>query len=390
MPRAAIGTGVVDPVLPPAGSRASSWSSWPRVRDRADRRGLPSCRSRRPSEQLLEHAARRRAGRRLQPLQAADDQAPHPAPDGPERSADLDAYLELLREHPEEARSLYQDLLIHVTRFFREPESFEALTREVLPALLARGSGGAPLRIWVPGCATGEEAYSLAIALFERRARRRPSCRPDLRHRRERERPIEVRPAGHLPGRIAEAVPPSGCGVSSSKVDGGYRISKPIRDLCVFARQDLTRDPPFSKLDLIVCRNVLIYLDVGAAAQADADLPLRAEARRLPDARPRGDDRRATRTCSRSWTRSTGSTASGRGRRRSRRCPRYELPRRPALPAGRERAARRRAARAERGEPRAARALRPAGRGRQRGPRDRPVPRPDGPVPRARARATRA
>jgi two-component system CheB/CheR fusion protein len=177
------------------------------------------------------------------------------------RVGDLDAYLALLRERPEEARSLYQDLLIHVTRFFREPESFEALARHVLPELIKGRRQDSPIRIWVAGCSTGEEAYSLAITLYDLAGETGPELNVQIFGTDVSETAIEVARRGFYPASIADAVPPDRLRRHFTKVDGGYRISKAIRDRCVFARQDLTRDPPFSKLDLILCRNVLIYVD---------------------------------------------------------------------------------------------------------------------------------
>lgn len=177
------------------------------------------------------------------------------------RLTDVDRYVTQLRERPEETRSLYQDILIHVTRFFREPESFQALAASVFPSLLQGRRADNPVRIWVAGCATGEEAYSLAIALVE-------YAGDDLRERQVQvfgtdisESAIEYARQGIYPASVAEVIPPERLRRFFTKVDSGYRIVKSVRDLCVFARQDLTRDPPFSKLDLILCRNVLIYMD---------------------------------------------------------------------------------------------------------------------------------
>jgi two-component system CheB/CheR fusion protein len=176
------------------------------------------------------------------------------------RVGDLDQYLALLGRQPDEARALYQDLLIHVTRFFREPESFEAIAREVLPGLVKGRRHDSPLRMWVAGCATGEEAYSLAITLHEF-VGDGGELSLQIFGTDVSETAIEVARQGFYPATIAEAVPQERLRRYFTRIDGGYRVSKAIRDRCVFARQDLTRDPPFSKLDLILCRNVLIYMD---------------------------------------------------------------------------------------------------------------------------------
>src|SRR5262245_1588930 len=170
-------------------------------------------------------------------------------------------YVKLLRTDANEVRSLYQDLLIHVTRFFREPESFEALAQDVFPAILEGRSPDQPIRVWVSGCATGEEAYSLAIALTEYLQRDHSDKRVQIFATDVSETAIEQARTGLYPLSIEGDVTADRLRRFFTKHDGGYRVTKMIRDLCVFARQDLTKDPPFSRLDLILCRNVLIYLD---------------------------------------------------------------------------------------------------------------------------------
>jgi two-component system CheB/CheR fusion protein len=175
-------------------------------------------------------------------------------------------YLQLLKENSAEVHQLYQDILIHVTRFFREPESFDCLAREVFPKLLEARTGEAPLRIWVPACSTGEEPYSVAMTLMEVLDQRHENVPIQVFATDVSETAIEHARAGVFPAAIAEDTSPERLRKFFLQSDGTYRIKKGIRDLCVFARQDLTRDPPFSKLDLIVCRNVLIYL--GQAVQS--------------------------------------------------------------------------------------------------------------------------
>jgi two-component system CheB/CheR fusion protein len=178
------------------------------------------------------------------------------------RLSDPDDYIRLLRSDDGEIASLYQDLLIHVTRFFREPESFEALTRHVFPAILENRPRDMPIRVWVSGCATGEEAYSVAICLVEFLAKRRSDYRVQVFATDLSETAIEQARTGMYPQSIEADVSADRLRRFFSKHDGGFQITKMIRDLCIFARQDLTRDPPFSRLDLILCRNVLIYMDV--------------------------------------------------------------------------------------------------------------------------------
>jgi two-component system, chemotaxis family, CheB/CheR fusion protein len=175
------------------------------------------------------------------------------------RLTDVDAYLRYMRDHAPEAGALCQDLLIHVTRFFRDPDSFKALQVHVLPEIT---TGDDPLRIWVPGCATGEEAYSIAIVLMEALGDRVAERKVQIFATDVSDVSIDQARSGTYPSSIAADVSPERLKRFFTKADGGYRVSKILRDMCVFARHDLARDPPFSRLDLVVCRNVLIYLDV--------------------------------------------------------------------------------------------------------------------------------
>jgi two-component system CheB/CheR fusion protein len=177
------------------------------------------------------------------------------------RLTEITSYLKYLREQPSEASALAQDLLIHVTRFFREPESFQALAAHALPEIVHERSSD-PIRIWVPGCATGEEAYSVAITLTEFLADPAAERRVQIFATDVSETAIEVARAGLYPLGIAADVSADRLARFFEKSDSGYRVTKALRDMCVFARHDLSRDPPFSRLDLIVCRNVMIYLDL--------------------------------------------------------------------------------------------------------------------------------
>ena len=170
-------------------------------------------------------------------------------------------YVQFLEENTPEADALYHDILINVTSFFRDPETFDALREIVLPGIVAGKSPETPIRIWVPGCSTGQEAYSLAITLLEfldQKAIRPPiqifgTDINDLAS-------IEKARVGLYPHSIESEVSPERLRRFFTKEDGGYRVGKSIRDMCVFARQNVAADPPFSRLDLISCRNLLIYL----------------------------------------------------------------------------------------------------------------------------------
>ncbi|HYH99815.1 MAG TPA: chemotaxis protein CheB, partial [Hyalangium sp.] len=171
----------------------------------------------------------------------------------------LQDYVKFLEESPEEARAFYEDVFIHVTSFFRDPEAFEALKKSVFPRILEHKAKGAPLRFWVAGCSTGEEVYSLAISILE--------FLGDAPHRAPIQifssdistQAIEKARAGLYPESALRDISQERRARYFSQVDGGYRIAKAVRELCVFVRHDLARDPPFAKLDLVTCRNVLIY-----------------------------------------------------------------------------------------------------------------------------------
>src|ERR1700730_10254828 len=172
----------------------------------------------------------------------------------------LKGYVEFLRHHPAEVEALYEDILIKVTSFFRDPDAFEALKTEVFPSILKHRSPEEPVRVWVPGCSTGEETYSQAIALLEVLGNRRADIPIQLFGTDLGQGSIEKARAGIYPESIAADVSPERLRRFFVKVEGGYRINKTIRNMCVFARQNLLQDPPFSRIAVISCRNVLIYL----------------------------------------------------------------------------------------------------------------------------------
>ena len=174
----------------------------------------------------------------------------------------VDDYLRMLHDDAAEVRNLSQDLLIHVTRFFREPESFDAIAQHIFPSLIQGRPPDQAIRVWVSGCATGEESYSLAIVLTEFLQKNASDVRVQIFATDVSDAAIELARGGFYPASIEADVSADRLRRFFTKEDGGYRVTKMIRDLCVFARQDLTRDPPFSRLDLILCRNVLIYMDL--------------------------------------------------------------------------------------------------------------------------------
>ncbi|NLD51232.1 MAG: hypothetical protein GX660_29195, partial [Clostridiaceae bacterium] len=178
------------------------------------------------------------------------------------KAENIPAYIEYLRSTPNELQALFDDLLIGVTSFFREPQTFAALKEKALPEIVKNRLLNQPIRVWVPGCSTGEEVYSIAIAIqefFEENDI--ADMRIQIFGTDANEKAIEKARQGIYPKNIEENVSENRLKRFFSKNNGNYQIIKPIRDMCIFAKHDITVDPPFSNLDIIVCRNVLIYFD---------------------------------------------------------------------------------------------------------------------------------
>lgn len=174
-------------------------------------------------------------------------------------------YLTYLSDHQAEAEALYQDVLIGVTSFFRDPSTFQTLAQEILPRLLATKATRSSLRVWVPGCSTGEEVYSLAICLLEALDENALPLPPlqlfgtDLNPQ-----AIEYARIGLYPEAAISVLSRARLDHFFRPVGGSYQIQKAIRELCVFAQHNLLKDPPFSRIDLLSCQNVLIYLGLTA------------------------------------------------------------------------------------------------------------------------------
>ena len=180
----------------------------------------------------------------------------------------LHEYRQFIQEHSEELNELYRDILIHVTEFFRDAEAFDALREHVFPRLLKnRKLEVNPVRVWVPGCSTGEEVYSIAIALLEYMWESRSVPQGSITTSAVQifgtdisELALNRARSGLYSQSALAQVSPERINRFFIKLDGGYQINQSLREMCIFAKQDVTRDPPFSNLDLISCRNVLIYL----------------------------------------------------------------------------------------------------------------------------------
>jgi two-component system CheB/CheR fusion protein len=172
-------------------------------------------------------------------------------------------YLRYLRQHPPEVESLFRDLLIGVTSFFRDPDAFEALQAKVLPQLLADKPNHTPLRVWVCGCSTGEEAYSIAILIQEILEGERQNTKVQIFATDIDRQAVEQARGGVYPASIGADVTPDRLArfFTQDREMDTYRVNKALRDMLIFSEQDVIRDPPFSKLDLISCRNLLIYMN---------------------------------------------------------------------------------------------------------------------------------
>src|SRR5882724_11298424 len=173
----------------------------------------------------------------------------------------LEEYVKCVQANPGEIKALYQDMLINVTSFFRNPQVFDALKAQVFPGILKKHPLETGIRIWTPACASGEETYSIAIALLEYLGDRAPQVPIQLFGTDVSESGVTRARSGVYPENIHGDVSPERLQRFFAKVEGEYRISKNIRDMCIFAQHNVLNDPPFSQMDLISCRNMLIYLE---------------------------------------------------------------------------------------------------------------------------------
>src|SRR6185312_2249750 len=270
MPRNAVATGAVDYVLPPAeiarelvhlsnhpflippATQDSGEEVLPEGRNGELKKVLSLLRNGTKVDftHYKQTTIRRRIGRRMMVC----------------RSKDLAEYALYLQKHPEEIRELYGDLLINVTSFFRDPEVFAVLGR-LLRDILPNRNTGEPFRVWTAGCATGEELYSLAICLRE------------ILEQLDLHTPLQLfgtdisdfalgrARSGAYPENIAQDVSQERLNRYFTRSESGYRVAKSIRESCIFARQNVAKDPPFAHMDLISCRNLLIYMDASLQKQ---------------------------------------------------------------------------------------------------------------------------
>ena len=173
----------------------------------------------------------------------------------------LEQYAAYLQRTPAEVEALYQDILINVTGFFRNPEAFETLKTKALPRVTEDRARNEPIRVWVVGCSTGEEAYSVAMVLSEYLADAQLNFPVQIYATDLNGAAIDRARAGFYSKAVVHDISMERMRRFFIESDGGYRISKTIRDMCVFARHNVLTDPPFSRMDLVCCRNVLIYIE---------------------------------------------------------------------------------------------------------------------------------
>ncbi|HWU39713.1 MAG TPA: CheR family methyltransferase, partial [Candidatus Acidoferrum sp.] len=180
----------------------------------------------------------------------------------------LDDYIDFLQDHPEEIQALFREMLINVTNFFRDPEAFRVLNEKVIhPLISVKQATNTPLRVWVAGCSTGEEAYSIAIAIQEQMEAMKTDCNVQIFATDIDEDAILAARAGIYSAGITADVSTERLQRFFTQEDQTYQIKKIIRDRVVFATQNVITDPPFSKIDLLSCRNLLIYLEPALQSQ---------------------------------------------------------------------------------------------------------------------------
>lgn len=172
----------------------------------------------------------------------------------------LEEYLRYIKHSPDEAKALYKDLLISVTKFFRDLESYNELKEKVIPQMVNRAEPGKTLRVWVAGCATGEEAYSLAILFTDYLEKSERKCEVKVFATDIEKEAMEYASRGIYPESIAADLPEPQMRRFFTKEGGSLKVNTKIRQMVVFASHNLISDPPFNKMDMVSCRNLLIYL----------------------------------------------------------------------------------------------------------------------------------
>ncbi|RJP79459.1 MAG: PAS domain S-box protein [Desulfobacteraceae bacterium] len=262
MPRSAIATGMVDYILPPAEMPAQlisyvthAFGQRPRITSKPSFNADDALKKifillRAKTGHDFSHYKPNTINRRIERRMAVH------------KIERLDEYVRYLQQSPDEVNELFRDLLIGVTNFFRDPEAYKILEETILPRLFKNKKTDAGFRIWVPGCSTGEEAYSIAILIQEKLDAMKHGVKVQIFATDIDSRAIDTARTGIYSAGIAGDISPERLARFFIREPSGdaYRIQKSIRDMMVFSEQDVIKDPPFSRLDLISCRNLLIYM----------------------------------------------------------------------------------------------------------------------------------
>jgi len=261
MPRSAIGTGLVDFELPPAEMPAQLIAYVTHAFGKPHRPTVPAPKSDNAMKKILV-LLRAQTGHDFSQYKPSTSQRRIERRMAVHQIETMEDYVKFIQQTPEEVDALFRDILIGVTSFFRDPEAFKALEEQIIPKLFAGKRQDAVIRVWVPGCSTGEEAYSLAILLAERQEMLKQSFKVQVFATDIDSQAIATARAGLYPASIAADLTPVRLArfFSAEPGDSAFRVHKSIRDMLVFSEQNVIKDPPFSKLDLISCRNLLIYL----------------------------------------------------------------------------------------------------------------------------------
>lgn len=173
----------------------------------------------------------------------------------------IEKYIKLLEENPKEVKALCEDLFIHVTEFFRAPESYEAVRTQILPQIFNHLPANVPLRIWVPGCSTGQEVYSIAIMLSEYAEEKKATFSFQIFGTDISEEAVQAARTGFFTRQQVQGLTSERLRKYFDTAKDGYKIKKHLRENCIFSRHDVSASPPFAKIDMISCRNLLIYFE---------------------------------------------------------------------------------------------------------------------------------
>lgn len=263
MPRAAIGTGLVDVVCPVEDmpSRIQAYLSHKRIKLIAETKEAPVVPGDEAHLKSILALLQARHGYDLQGYKKGTLGRRIIRRMGLRNIEEMSDYLAYLRENDKEAEDLYRDLLINFTSFFRDPDAFDALSASVLSKLVEEKDGPDPIRVWVPGCSSGEEAYSIAMLLVEKLEAAHKGNPVQVFATDIDDQALAVARAGTYSPNLVTGVSPERLQRFFNKKDNAYQVNRKLREQVTFAPQNVITDPPFSRMDLISCRNLLIYLE---------------------------------------------------------------------------------------------------------------------------------